>query len=230
MAARASGAGAAVTIAVVNRVHWTRTGERPAPTADDEEQCGICREGGGQARQLRRWPGGCPQWFHDECIAALYQHTDGGRPACPTCRAGLEGCPQPTHCDHGEVDVCHQGCGERCARNMWTGAVGCPTCGWPAGLDGGPGHEAARRNQMNALMRELQRLSEQGVPNGYQWSRVLCPFIWTALNTQSDFHVGRDTDDGDSTRYGSGSGRRCAEGTSVPQCSSEDGCELRARI
>ena len=80
VAARASGTGAAVTIAVVNRAHWRQTGERQATANVDEEQCGICREGGEHNRQLTRWPGGRPHWFHDECIAALYQRTEGGDP------------------------------------------------------------------------------------------------------------------------------------------------------
>ena len=53
---------------------------RGVTTVVDEEQCGICREGGGHTRQLTRWPGGRPHWFHDECVAALYQHTEGGDP------------------------------------------------------------------------------------------------------------------------------------------------------
>ena len=122
------------------------------------------------------WPGGCPHRFHDACRVALYQHADNGRPACPTCRAGVVGCPQPTQCEHGNADVCAQGCGERCTHNRWTGTGGCRECGQPAGMDGRPGHSAAKRSKMGTLQREFGRLSENGVPAGYRWSQILCPF------------------------------------------------------
>ena len=41
----------------------------------------------------------------------------------------------------------------------------------------------------HTMMKELRKLSEQGVPRGCQWSRALCPFIWTALELQSEFQV-----------------------------------------
>ena len=34
---------------------------------------------------------------------------------------------------------------------------------------------------VNGLDNELQELLEQGMVNGYRWSSILCPMIWTSL-------------------------------------------------
>ena len=56
-------------------------------------------------------------------------------------------------------------------------------------MEGTPGHSEAKIRQMIVMQGELRRLSGNVVPNGYRWSQIWCPFIWTSLDMHTEYQV-----------------------------------------